>query len=207
MDYKYLPVKTRAQAVKAGLADKTPGGYGKYSEQYPKLERAMLIDEKAALYSCSWGLAQIMGFNHLHAGYDTVYDMIEAFKEDEELHLKAAVDFILFNHLDDELRAHNWAKFARGYNGVNYKQNNYDKKLAEAYAKWSRIKDTPYDPTVVVVPPSSETPPEVIVVEDNPPPDIKPPSGPKGLAVAFAIFISALIGLWNEIEPILRGVM
>lgn len=201
--YHYLPANKRKQGVDSGLANKTPGGYGKSSEQYPKLERAMKIDEKAALYSCSWGLTQIMGFNHAAAGYETVHDMIEAFKEDEEHHLRAAITFIQVNHLDDELRRHDWAGFAKGYNGTNYKKNNYDVKLAEAYEKWSRIKDTPYDPTVVVVPPTPGPTPPVIVVEDNPPPDIKPPSGPKGLAVAFALFISALIGLWEEIVQVL----
>lgn len=204
--YKYLPKDKLQQGVKSGLANKTPGGYGKYSDQYPKLERALKIDQKAALYSCSWGLAQIMGFNHSLAGYATVEDMIEAFKEDEEAHLAAAVEFIKVNHLDDELRAHNWAGFAKGYNGTNYKKNNYDVKLAEAYAKWSRIKDTPYeDPEVVVVPPTT-TPPEVVIVEDNPPPEYKLPKGIKGIAVTIATIISIIIGAWEQIQAVLAGV-
>src|SRR5688500_19431074 len=70
--HKYVPTAKRAQAVKAGLASKTPGGYGKSSEQYGKLERAMKIDAHAARMSCSWALGQIMGSHHELAGYDTV---------------------------------------------------------------------------------------------------------------------------------------
>lgn len=156
--WKYLPKEKRAKAQREGLADPKAGGYGKASEQYAKLAKMIAIDEQAALLSCSWGLGQIMGFNHKAAGYDTVYDMIEAFKEDEENHLAASVQFILTNGLDDELRRHDWAGFAKGYNGKNYKINQYDEKLAEAYVKWKRIKDTPYPPAPI--------PPEL--VEETP---------------------------------------
>lgn len=144
--YKYLPKEKRAVAVKLGLASTKPGGYGKESEQYEKLARAIEIDRKAALLSCSWGLAQIMGFNHKLAGYATVEAMVQAFMEDEENHLQAAVNFIKAAKLDDELRAHNWAAFAKGYNGADYRRNRYDEKLAAAYAKWSKIRDTPWKP-------------------------------------------------------------
>lgn len=142
--YKYVPAEKRAAAIKAGLANSAAGGYGKESEQYGKLLKAIAIDRKAALYSCSWGLAQIMGFNHTLAGYADVESMIEAFMDDEENHLAAAVTFIEKTGLAPALRAHNWTTFAKGYNGANYKINNYDRKLAEAFAKWSRIKNTPF---------------------------------------------------------------
>lgn len=167
--WKYL---SQAERKKAGnLASPSPGGYGKQSEQYDKLQRAMKINPKAALFACSWGLAQIMGFNHGLAGYPTVEAMIEDFKDDEENHLAAAVTFIINNHLDDNLRAHDWKGFALGYNGRNYRINRYDERLAEAFAKWKRIKDTPYvevttepvvekpaTPVVVVTPTATNTP-------------------------------------------------
>lgn len=149
--WKYLPAAKRKRAENGGLASRVPGGYGKESDQYPKLLKAMEIDKRAALYACSWGLAQIMGFNHGLAGYTSVEEMIEAFKEDEENHLNAAVTFIINNHLDDNLRAHDWKGFAYGFNGKNYRINRYDERLAEAYAKWKRIKDTPYPATEPVV--------------------------------------------------------
>ena len=112
--HKYVPAAKRSAAVKAGLASTAPGGYGAESDQYPKLLRAMAIDERAALMSCSWGLAQIMGFNHALAGYGSVEAMVLAFMDDEENHLKAAVEFIMAARLDDELRRHDWQGFAAG---------------------------------------------------------------------------------------------
>ena len=40
------------------------------------------------------------------------------------------------NNLDGALRSKSWATFARGYNGPGYAQNAYDKKMAQAYARW-----------------------------------------------------------------------
>src|SRR5690606_37102732 len=113
-----------------------------------------------ALFSCSWGLAQVMGFNHKLAGYPSVEAMVFAFMADEENHLQAAVSFIKSSKLDDELRRHDWVGFARGYNGKNFHINQYDEKLAEAYAKWSRIKDTPWSPDAAVPTPTPASPPK-----------------------------------------------
>lgn len=186
--HRYLPATKRTAAVNAGLASKTPGGYGKESDQYDKLKRAMKIDRKAALYACSWGLGQVMGFNHAVAGYGTVDEMIIAFMADEEAHLEASVNFILANHLDDELRRHDWAGFAKGYNGLNYRINRYDEKLAEAFAKWSRIKDTPWPPEKPVQPREPGPAP-------NPVPTPKPSPAPSsgGFWAAVAAFLKALI--------------
>jgi hypothetical protein len=142
--YRLLSGAERSEAVRQGLANSVAGDYPR--ESYTWLAKAMKINETAALQSCSWGLGQVMGFNHLDAGYVTVQAMVEAFCDDEEAHLEASVNFILKNRLDDELRRHDWAGFARGYNGKGYRKNRYDEKLAEAFAKWKRIKDTPYTP-------------------------------------------------------------
>ena len=168
--YKFLPGDKKAAGVASGLANKSPGGYGKESEQYGKLARARAIDERAALLSCSYGLGQIMGFNYALAGYDSVEEMIFAFMDDEENHLQAAVNFIIAADLDDELRNHDWAGFARGYNGSNYRINRYDEKLADAYSKWAKIRDTPFDPVKDAQrPPHSDLPPAAPTQPETPP--------------------------------------
>ncbi len=74
------------------------------------------------------------------------------------------IRFIKANHLDDEIRAHNWAAFARGYNGAAYAKNAYDKKLAAAFAKWARIPDTPSPSVPAPSPaPAHEPSPSVMV--------------------------------------------
>lgn len=145
----YRELKDRSQrdrAVKARLAyPKWRRNYPK--DSYPRLLRAMEINPIAALRSSSWGLGQLMGFNHRLAGYDSVVDMVADFMEDEDNHLEAMIAFIVNAGLDDELRTHNWAGFARGYNGPGFAKNAYDVKLRKAYGKWLRIPDTVWEPS------------------------------------------------------------
>lgn len=221
--YEYVSADKRTAAVNAGLASKTSGGYGKESEQYAKLERAMKIDERAALFACSWGLPQIMGFNHLTAGYPTVHAMIEAFKDDEENQLAAMVRFIKNNKLDDNLRARDWDGFALGYNGKGYKKHNYHGRLAESFAKWSRIKDTPWKPGVTAevaeqLPAAVTKETEVITVAgpkkdettvlitqnaDNPPASPQIPTKPTGIVVLLGLVGALATAVWNYIERLL----
>jgi hypothetical protein len=137
------PGPKRDAAAAQGLAYPCwkPGAYPK--DSYPRLIKSMAIDENAALRSASWGLGQIMGFNHAAAGYPSARAMVEDFLDDEDRHLAAMVRFVVTNRLDDELRRHDWAGFARGYNGPGFAKNGYDRKLAAAFARWQKIKDTP----------------------------------------------------------------
>lgn len=139
----------RALAVKQGLAYKSWGLKPYPKDSYPRLEAAMKINLDAALRSASWGLGQIMGFNHLDAGYETVVDMVEDFAEDEAAQLEAMVNFIKANHLDDELRAHNWAGFARGYNGASYAKHGYHTRLEQRFRFWASKPDTPWSPELM----------------------------------------------------------
>lgn len=137
------PGQKRDKAAAQGLAYPRwkPGAYPK--DSYPRLLKAIAIDEEAALRSASWGLPQMMGFNCKMAGYPTARAMVEALLDDEEAHLAAMVRFIKATGLDDELRRHDWKGFARGYNGPGFAKNGYDRKLAQAFARWQKIKDTP----------------------------------------------------------------
>lgn len=173
--HKHLQGEKRAAAVKAGLA------YPKWRREYPKdsyprLLAAIEIDETAALKSASWGLGQILGENHKAVGYKSPQDMVRAFTEDEENHLDAIVAFLKANGLDKHLRAHDWAKLAAGYNGPAYAQNGYHTKLKAAFAKWQKIKDTPYPPAAPAVAakpapapaPTPAAPPPAVIVSDEP---------------------------------------
>lgn len=130
------------EAKALGLAYESWGDKPYSSDSYPRLIRATLLDEELALRSASWGLGQIMGFNHSMCGYKSAKEMVDHFKLDEENHLAAMIKFIIAAGLDDELRRKDWAGFARGYNGPGFAKNGYDKKLAANYAKWLKIKDT-----------------------------------------------------------------
>lgn len=145
--YRQSSGVVRDKLVEAGLAYPKWGAQPYPKDSYPRILAAAAIDEGIALNSTSWGLGQIMGFNHAAAGYPNARAMVAAFAEDEEHHLEAMVRFIVTNGLDDEIRRHDWAGFARGYNGSGYAKNKYDQKLAAAFAKWRKIKDTAYSPS------------------------------------------------------------
>lgn len=134
----------RDQAVREGLAYRRWGQERYPSDSYPRLHKAMQIDSVAALRSCSWGLGQIMGFNAALAGYSNAEAMVEAFRDDEDTHLAAMVQFIVSSGLDDDLRRQDWRGFARGYNGAGYERHGYHTRLKAAFEKWRAIPDTPF---------------------------------------------------------------
>lgn len=94
-----------------------------------------MIDEGAAISSASWGLFQIMGFNHKVCGCEDVKEFVERMKENEDSQLALFTAFVQSNKLDDFLREKDWAGFAKRYNGPAYAENRYDEKLKNAYEK------------------------------------------------------------------------
>jgi hypothetical protein len=102
-----------------------------------RLERAKQLDKKAALMSCSIGKFQVMGFNFALCGFKSVEEFWAALGKDEGNQLDAFCCYVKEVGLDDDLRAHNWAEFARRYNGPEYKKNRYDEKLSKAHAKYA----------------------------------------------------------------------
>ena len=115
------------------LSNRKAGGYAGGVAEYQRLERAMALDEQAALESASWGMAQVMGFHASDLGYGTADSFVRRMMASEDEQLGALATYILHNNLAKALRDHDWATFARGYNGSGYEKNQYDKKLADAY--------------------------------------------------------------------------
>jgi len=119
------------------IANVARGGYGSPEIQYTKLRVAMLLDRTAALKSTSWGAFQIMGENHVAAGYDSVEDFVGAMHKSFDVQLEAFVSYVKANSLASYLKNKKWASFAMRYNGKNYKENNYDTRLETAYKKFA----------------------------------------------------------------------
>lgn len=120
------------------ISQPTAGGYGAGgANQYNRLAEALALDESSALQSASWGLGQIMGQNFRSAGFGTVADMVQAMIFSENNQLAAMASFLQTNLLATPLAQHDWVSFARGYNGPNYAQNNYDGQLAHFYSIFS----------------------------------------------------------------------
>lgn len=118
------------------ISNAKPGGYAGGPGEYPRLEKAMKLDQESALQSVSWGIGQIMGFNYEIASFATVDTMVADMVKDEHAQLLAMANFIKGNGLDGALKRQNWTSFARGYNGADFKRNDYDTRLASAHAKY-----------------------------------------------------------------------
>lgn len=108
-------------------------------DQHYRLEKAARINEEAAYSSASYGLFQLMGFHAKSLGFGSAKEFADYLSVNEANQLEAFGRFIKINNNIKPLQDHNWAKFALGYNGAAYKTNKYDTKLANAYAKYSKM--------------------------------------------------------------------
>jgi hypothetical protein len=126
----------RFDRIAPDISNPIAGGYGKYSEQHARLQKAVSLDHDAALKSASWGLFQVMGFNHTVVGFPDLQRFINAMYRSVDDHLRAFVMFIRSNpNLVDALRAKDWSRSALYYNGTGFARNKYDEKLTIAYAE------------------------------------------------------------------------
>jgi hypothetical protein len=197
------PKRDRAAAQGLAYPRWKPGAYPK--DSYPRLLKAMAIDEEAALRSASWGLPQLMGFNCKLAGYPTAKDMVTAFLDDEDTHLAAMIRFIKATGLDDELRRHDWKGFARGYNGAGFAKNGYDRKLAAAFAKWQRIKDTPVPAEAVraATKPKAAPERESAAEEQSPKSPVKETASSTAGGIVGGGIALLVVTLWEDIKTAL----
>jgi hypothetical protein len=120
------------------VSNPTPGGYGALgAHQYDRLLHAISLDRTAALKSASWGLGQVMGEYFRMAGFPDVETMVSAMTDSEDLQLQAMASYLISKQLHLALRNHDWAAFARGYNGPDYAKNQYDVRLKGDFQKLS----------------------------------------------------------------------
>jgi len=124
-------------AANPDISCSVPGGYLGGAREYCRLERALALDEKAALESASWGRFQLMGFNCRSAGTVDVFAFVRAMVAGESEQLACFVAFIRSNKLDEALRRRDWPGFARGYNGPSYRKLNYDVRIGQAFDEHS----------------------------------------------------------------------
>lgn len=127
--HKYTNGKYDSQT---DISNKNSGGYGKNSEQYPKLIRAYALDKRSALMATSWGKFQILASNHKAAGYSSPEEFVKSLSESEKNQLSAFVNFINSDSvLLNAIRSKDWLSFAKRYNGPG--QNGYDSRMRSNY--------------------------------------------------------------------------
>lgn len=101
--------------------------------EHSRFNKALSLDRRSALLSASYGIFQIMGFNHAICGYPTADSFYESLTSGEAHHLKAFIGFVKSKGLSAALRSRDWARFALTYNGEGYAANRYDVKMKQAY--------------------------------------------------------------------------
>lgn len=104
--------------------------------EYGFLDRARKYDDTAALSAASYGQFQVMGFNAVRIGYDSVQEFERLMQQDVFQHLMALVRFIKATPAALKgIRSENLQMLAEAYNGAAYAKNNYDKDLAKYIAQ------------------------------------------------------------------------
>jgi hypothetical protein len=135
--WKMTSGKVRDALAAEGLAyaNWKAGAYP--STSFARIDRCTQIaGAEIAALSTSWGLGQIMGFNHEACGFDSAVAMVKDFAEGEANQLEGMIRFIKANPaMFAALQRGDWAGFAYRYNGSGYAANKYDTKLAAAYAR------------------------------------------------------------------------
>lgn len=144
-------------ATAPDVSNPVQGGYGASGDfQYTRLGKAYSLNpadpadpsvptatRSAALASASWGLGQVLGTNAATVGFGAIQDMVAAMTGSEDGQLQAVVGFIQARKLQTALQQQDWATYAGKYNGPNYAKNQYDTKLAQAYALFQDATKVP----------------------------------------------------------------
>lgn len=131
----------RARARAKGLASPSMGAVKNPASQaarWTMLDKAMAIDRAAALQSVSWGIGQVMGSHWKALGYGSVEELVAEARSGVAGQVRLMLRFLETNGLTGTIRRHEWASFARAYNGPRYKVHRYDSRIAAAYAKHKR---------------------------------------------------------------------
>ncbi len=105
------------------------------TSDYKRLLEAKTLNPNYALQSCSFGKFQIMGTEFWRLGFESVRAFVNDCQKGEKEQLNHFVKFVISKKLDTYLRDKDWKNFAKGYNGSNYKINNYHIKIAESYVR------------------------------------------------------------------------
>lgn len=118
------------------LCNPTPGGYVGGIGEWDRFDQVVAVcGDEIAAQSCSWGLGQIMGANFALAGCSSASQLMARAALTEQTQLQLMASFISSQPgMRNALIRYDWATFAKLYNGPNYAANNYDTKLAAAYA-------------------------------------------------------------------------
>lgn len=135
----YAKYRNSAPSKSGAKGEKLPEGLSGYAKsEWTQLINARKVNAQGANMGTFWGMFQIGGFNYKLCGCKSVDEFVRlmAYSELEQLELFAA--FISNTGMLKDLKAKNWAAFARKYNGPSYARRGYHTKMANAYARFKK---------------------------------------------------------------------
>ncbi|MEC9343956.1 MAG: N-acetylmuramidase domain-containing protein [Pseudomonadota bacterium] len=136
--YRLLPRHRRNRAIACGLAHPVAGRVRNPRSQarrWALLEEAGAIDRPAALAATSWGVGQVMGDHWRWLGFASIDAFVVQARSGVAGQVRIMARFIVKSGLAGMLDRHDWAGFARVYNGPRFRRYRHDTKLAAAFAR------------------------------------------------------------------------
>jgi hypothetical protein len=202
------------QAVNAGLANASWQPKTQYKDQGRSALRLALfakarsVDAECAIRSCSWGVGQTMGFLAEELKFkdaSQMFDYIVAGGVPAQV--ECMIREIERKRLIPKLNGHDWAGFAKVYNGASYKKMQYDSKMAAAYLKWKKVElpkvNGAVTPKPIPVEAPASTKPTVETKIPPQAPEITKSSG--GAFAGIVAFLGGLYAYFNTVSGQLVG--
>lgn len=128
----------RQEARNSGLAAAEAGvvkNPRSQAERWVLFDKALQLDRNAAIQSVSWGIGQVMGSHWKNLGYASPGDLMREARQSVAGQVRLMVHYVRHAGLTSHLHARDWVGFARRYNGPGFRKNNYDLRMAAAYAR------------------------------------------------------------------------
>lgn len=110
--------------------------HAKRSDPWKLFREAHDLAPEAAVKSVSWGMFQVMGLSYRDGGWTDYHRFVDDMFASEAQHLRIFLGFCKAKGLVKHIRAHQWASFARGYNGPRYRDTAYDVLLTNAWKRY-----------------------------------------------------------------------
>ncbi len=138
--YRYATPAQRKELRRAGLASTTRWNkrqykrFARFGGRLDYLKECLGVAPTAALLGTSWGLGQVMGFNHRKCSYGDVHAFVSDACHSEGNQIVQAARFIVASKLDDEFRDKDFEAIERVYNGGGY-GGKYAARMRAEYIK------------------------------------------------------------------------
>jgi len=134
----YAIYRKKAKDKKGDKNARVPSGLSGYAlREWTQLVNARKVNAQGADMGTFWGMFQIGGFNYRLCGCESVEEMVRLMSYSELEQLELFATFLVNTGMVNDLKAKNWASFARKYNGASYARRGYHTKMAAAYRKFS----------------------------------------------------------------------